>query len=153
MLLHHTLAKGTIAWFCGSLKGTSQGGLKNLLSPQVGTSPHIMTTPPTSIQKLTTPIQINLEEQLQSVTLDTVDATSGNQVLLEHLMVDFCHAQSNEATVVAKLQSGLHNPIGPNPMLLPIEDGQVFSLKQHLDFLAHGHKPITTKRLSLVPLQ
>jgi len=33
MLLHPNLARDTIVWFCGSLKGTSQGGLKNLLSP------------------------------------------------------------------------------------------------------------------------
>ncbi len=62
MLLHPDLAKGIIVQFCGSLKGTSQGGLKNLLSPQVGTPPHIMTIPPTSIHKLTTTTQVNLEE-------------------------------------------------------------------------------------------
>jgi len=66
MLLHPNFAKGTNTWFCGSLKGTFQGGLKNLLSPQVVPPPraHIMIIPPTSIHKLTTLIQINLEEQL-----------------------------------------------------------------------------------------
>jgi hypothetical protein len=103
MLLHTDLAKGTISWFCGSLKGTSQGGLKNLLNPQVGTPPHMMTTPPTSICKLTTPIQVNLKEQLRSMALDMVDATSGNQNLFEHLMADFHHAQGNQTKVVAKL--------------------------------------------------
>jgi hypothetical protein len=38
-------------------------------------------------------------------------------------------------------------------VLLPIEDGQEFSLKQHLDFLARGHKPIAKKLLSLTPPQ
>jgi hypothetical protein len=79
------------------------------------------------------------------MSLDMVDVVSGNQVFLKHFMADFHHAQGNQAKVVAELQSGLHNPIGPNPMLLPIEDGQEFSLKQHLDFLARGHKPITKK--------
>jgi hypothetical protein len=68
-------------------------------------------------------------------------------------MADFCHAQGNQAKVVAKLQSGLHNPIGPNLELLPIEDGQRFSLKRHLDFLARWHKPIAKKQLSLEPPQ
>jgi hypothetical protein len=97
------LAKGTIVWFCGSLKGTSQGGLRNLLNPQVSTSPppHKMTTPPTSFHKLTTPIHDNLEEQLQSMALDLVDVANGNQVLLEHLMAKFCCAQGNQAKVVA----------------------------------------------------
>jgi hypothetical protein len=51
-----------------------------------------MTIPPTSIHKLTTPIQVNLNEQLRSMALDMVDAISGNQVRLEHLMAIFCHA-------------------------------------------------------------
>jgi len=88
-----------------------------------------MTTPPTSIHKLNTSIQVNLEEQFRSLTLDMVEATSGNQVFLEHLMVDFHHAQGNQAKVVVELQSGLHKPIGPNPMFFPIEDGQGFNLK------------------------
>ncbi len=73
-----------------------------------------MSTPPTSIHKFTTPIQINLEEQLWSMALDMVDATNGNQVLLEQLMVDFHQAQGNWANVVVELHNGLHNPIGPN---------------------------------------
>jgi hypothetical protein len=79
------------------------------------------------------------------MALDMVDATSGNQNLLEHLMADFRHAQGNQVKVVAKLQSGLHNPIAPNLVLLPIEDGKGFNFKQHLDFLAHGHKLIAKK--------
>jgi hypothetical protein len=150
MFLHPDLVKGTIVWFCGSLKETSQGGLENILSPQVGTPPppppqHIMIIPPTLICKLTTPIQINLEEQLQSMALDIVDVANGNQIILEHLMPNFCHSQGNQVKVVAKLQSGLHNPIGPNIVLIPLEDGQGFSLKQHLDFLALGHKLIARK--------
>jgi len=39
MFIHPNLAEGIIVQFCGSLKGTSQGVLKNLLSPQVGTPP------------------------------------------------------------------------------------------------------------------
>jgi hypothetical protein len=54
MLLPPNLTKGTIIWFYGSLKGAFQGGLKNLVHPQVGAPPHIMTTPPTSIHKFTT---------------------------------------------------------------------------------------------------
>jgi hypothetical protein len=57
MFLHPNLTKGTITRFCGPLKGTLLGGFKNLISPQVGTTPpppppphpHIMTIPPTSI--------------------------------------------------------------------------------------------------------
>jgi hypothetical protein len=48
------------------------------------------------------------------MALDMVNVASGNQVLLEHLMANFCHAQGNKTKVVAELQSGLHNPIGPN---------------------------------------
>ncbi len=44
------------------------------------------------------------------MTLDMVDEANGNQIFLEHLMADFCRAQGNQTKVVAKLQSGLHNP-------------------------------------------
>ncbi len=57
------------------------------------------------------------------------------------LMSNFCYAQGNQAKVVAKLQSELHNPIGLNLVLLPIENGQGFNFKRSLDFLACGHKP------------
>jgi hypothetical protein len=63
------------------------------------------------------------------MALDMLDEANRNQILLEHLMVDFCHAKGNQTKVVAKLQSGLHSPISPNLVLLPIEDGQGFSLK------------------------
>jgi hypothetical protein len=36
------------------------------------------------------------------MALDMVDATSGNQVLLEHLMAYFHHAQGNQTKVVAE---------------------------------------------------
>ncbi len=79
------------------------------------------------------------------MALDTEDAANGNQVFLKHLMTNFCYAQGNQAKVVAKLQCGLHNPIGSNLVLLPIKDGQRLNLKQHLEFLACGHKPIAKK--------
>jgi hypothetical protein len=80
-----------------------------------------MTTPPISIHKFTTPIQINLKEQLQSMALDMVDVTNGNEVLLEHLMANFHCAQGNQTKVVVELHNGLHNPIGPNHVLLLIK--------------------------------
>jgi hypothetical protein len=58
------------------------------------------------------------------MALDMVHVARGNQVFLEHLMANFCHAQGNQAKVVAKLQTGLHNPKGPNLVLLPIKNGQ-----------------------------
>jgi hypothetical protein len=79
------------------------------------------------------------------MALDMVDAASGNQVLFEHLMADFHRAQGNQAKVVVELHNGLHSPIGPNHVLLPIKNGKRFNLKQHFDFLAHGHKPIAIK--------
>ncbi len=36
----------------------------------------------------------------RNVALDMVDATSENQVLLEHLMANFCCAHGNQAEVV-----------------------------------------------------
>jgi hypothetical protein len=56
------------------------------------------------------------------MALDMVDATNGNQIIFQHLMKVFCYAQGNQTKVVAKLQSELHNPIGPNIVLLLIED-------------------------------
>ncbi len=86
MLLQPNLAEGTIAWFCGSLKRTSQGGLKNLFSPQVGAPHHIMKSSPPSIHKSTTLVQVNVEEQFQNMPLDMVDVANGNPVLLEHYL-------------------------------------------------------------------
>jgi hypothetical protein len=53
-------------------------------------------------------------------------------------MADFHHAQGNQAKVVVELHNGLHNPISPNHVLLPIEDGQGFNFKKHLDFWLMG---------------
>jgi hypothetical protein len=39
----------------------------------------------------------------RNMTLNMVDATSGNQVLFEHLTVDFCCAHDNQAKVVVVL--------------------------------------------------
>jgi hypothetical protein len=86
------LAKGAITHFYGLLKGFAQGKLKTLFSPQVGTPPHIMTTPPISVHKLITPIPLNLKEHLWNMALDMVDVASGNQVFPEHLMLDVRHA-------------------------------------------------------------
>jgi hypothetical protein len=36
------------------------------------------------------------------MALDMVDAVSGNQVFLEHLMADFHHVQGNQAKVVVE---------------------------------------------------
>jgi hypothetical protein len=44
-------------------------------------------------------------------------------------MANVCRAQGNQIEVVAKLHNGLHNPMGTNLMVLPIKDGQGFSLK------------------------
>jgi hypothetical protein len=63
------------------------------------------------------------------MALHMVDATNGYQVLLEHLTTNFCCAQGNQTKDVVELHNGLHNPIGPNHVFLPIEDGQEFSLK------------------------
>jgi hypothetical protein len=35
------------------------------------------------------------------MALNMVDSANGNQVFLENLIVDFCHAQGNQAKVVA----------------------------------------------------
>jgi len=53
-----------------------------------------MTTPHTSICKLTTLMQLNLKEHFQNMhgIGYMVDVVNGNQVLFEHLMVDFYHA-------------------------------------------------------------
>jgi transglutaminase-like putative cysteine protease len=64
-----------------------------------------------------------------NMTLDMVDANSGNQVPFEHLMVDFCRAHDNQTKVVVELYCGSHNPISLNIVLLPINDGQWFNLK------------------------
>jgi hypothetical protein len=37
------------------------------------------------------------------MTLDILDETNGNQILLEHLMANFPCGQGNQAKVVAKL--------------------------------------------------
>jgi hypothetical protein len=37
------------------------------------------------------------------MALDMVGVATRNQVLLEHLMVGFCHAQTNQAMVVVEL--------------------------------------------------
>jgi len=50
-----------------------------------------MNIPPTPIRKLTTPIQVNLEEQPRNMALDMVNATNGNQIIFQHSLVENGH--------------------------------------------------------------
>ncbi len=78
--------EGTIAWYCGVLKGTIVGGLQHLFNHvQVGCSfINIRHNLPTS----TTPKELskaNLKNEICQVDIEIVEETWVNQVLLEHL--------------------------------------------------------------------
>ena len=97
MILHPSLAEGTITRYCGSLAGTDEGGRGNMLDPVVhfphdcgDTGPLCSATPlsrPRGSQ-LVTQSGEDMEKQARNLTEEFMDVATGDRFLLQHLVAD-----------------------------------------------------------------
>ena len=145
MLLHPSLAEGTITRYCGSLAGTTEGGRGNMLDPIVhfpeDCQDTVLTVPapiprPTQGSQGVTPSEEDMEKRVRILATETMNAATGDTFLLRHLLADFHAVRGKQQTLVAQIKHGLVEPSQPDLHFLPNDDGTNMSLKRRKDFLA-----------------
>ena len=144
MILHPSLAEGTITRYCGSLVGTTEGGRGNMLDPAVHfpddcavTTPLCPTpTPlrPGGSQSVTQSAQ-DLEKQARNLAEEFMNVATGDRFLLEHLTADLHVVRGKQQTLLAQISHGLVEPSQPDVHFRPNDDGNNMSLKRKRDFL------------------
>jgi len=144
MMLHPTLAEGTITRYCGSLAGTTEGGRGNMLEPIVhfpdeccDIGPAAPTPTPISAigSQRMTPSEDNIEEQVHKLAAEFMDMAKGDTFLLKHLLADFHVVWGKQQTLLARIKHGLVEPSQPSLHFSPNDDGSNMSLKRRKDFL------------------
>ena len=144
MILHPSLAEGTITRYCGSLAGTTEGGLGNMLDPvqhfpddcnNVGTPMPTPTQKCASGSQRTTPSGEDMEKKLRSLAAEVMDAATGDTFLLRHLLADLHVVRGKQQTLLAQIKHGLVEPSQPELRFLRNDDGCNMSMKRRKDFL------------------
>ena len=144
MILHPSLAEGTITRYCGSLAGTTEGGRGNMLDLIVhfpydcyDTGPSLITPTPNAAQgsQRVTPSEEDMEKKMRNLATEFMDAAIGNIFLLRHLLADFHIVRGKQQTLLTQLKHGLVEPSQLDLHFLPNDDGSNMSLKRRKDFL------------------
>jgi hypothetical protein len=145
MMLHPSLAEGTITRYCGSLAGTTEGGRGNMLDPVVhfpdacyDTGSAVPTSTPilASGSQRVQPSHEDIENHVRNLTSEFMDAATGDTFLLKHLLADLHVVRGKQQTLLAQIKHGLVEPSQGDLHFLPIDDGSNMSLKRRKDFLA-----------------
>jgi hypothetical protein len=141
-LMHPDIAEGTITRYCGSLKGTGGGGLRNMLEAVDGgynlcegvTSPvHISQAKPVKYTHILCSAEI--EDHIHRLSLSILDDSRGNKVLLRHVLAAFLSVQGTMKNLKSDLEAGLLHPSQETVDFLEIQDNMGMSLKRRRDFL------------------
>ena len=144
MMLHPSLAEGTITRYCGSLAGTNEGGRGNMLDPVLhfpddcyDTGSAVPTSIPISAisSQRVTPSDEDIEKRVRNLTTDVMDAATGDTFLLKHLLADLHVVKGKQQTLLAQIKHGLVEPSQVDSNFLPNDDGSNMSLKRRKDFL------------------
>ena len=144
MMLHPSLAEGTITRYCGSLAGTTEGGRGNMLEPvvhfpddcyDIGPPVPTPTPNPASGSQRVTPSEEDIEEHVRKLAAEFMDVATGDTFLLKHLLADFHVVRGKQQTLLAHIKHGLVEPSQPDLHFLPNDDGSNMSLKRRKDFL------------------
>ena len=144
MILHPSLAEGTITRYCGSLAGTAEGGRGNMLDPVVhfpgeesDTGPLCPTPTPrrASGSQRVTQSREDMEKQARNLTEEFMDAATGDKFLLQHLVADLHVVRGKQQTLLAQIKHGLLLPSQAEVRFRPNRDGSNMSLKRRRDFL------------------
>ena len=144
MILHPSLAKGTITCYCGSLVGTTEGGRGNMLDLVVhypydcydigppGPTPTGMRA---SGSQCLTPSREDMEKHVRFLATKFMDTATGNTFLLKHLLADLHVVRRKQHTLLAQIKHGLVQPSQAELHFQPNSDGSNMSLKDRNDFL------------------
>jgi hypothetical protein len=144
MILHPSLAEGTITRYCGSLAGTTEGGRGNMLDPIehfpddcYDTGLTLPTPTPTTGQgsQRPPPSEEDMENLVRNLATEFMDKATGDTFLLRHLLADFHVVRGKQQTLIAQKKHGLLEPSQPDLYFLPNADGSSMSLKRRKDFL------------------
>ena len=143
MMLHPSLAEGTITRYSGSLAGTTEGGRGNMLDPiehfpencsDAGLPLPTPTSKPCSGSQRQTQSEEGMEVTVRNLASEFLDAATGDTFLLRHLLADFHVVRGKQQTLIAQIKHGLVEPSQPDLHFLPNEDGSNMSLKRRKDF-------------------
>ena len=144
MILHPSLAEGTITRYCGSLAGTTEGGRGNMLDPVLhfpgdctDTGP-VCPTPArvhSSGSQYLMPSVYDMEKRVRNLTEEFMDAASGDSFLVKHFLADLHIVRGKQQTLLAQIKHGLVEPSQADVHFRRNEDGSDMSLKRRRDFL------------------
>jgi len=141
MMLHPSHAEGTITRYCGSLAGTAEGGRGNMLDPIVHfpddcyDAGPLAPTPTANHASGSQRAAPSEEEHVRSLVAELMDAATGNQFMLKHLLADLHVVRGKQQTLLCQIKHGLLEPSQPDLHFLPNDDGCNMSLKRRKDFL------------------
>ncbi len=134
MFFRLDLVEGTIARYYGSLSGTLNGGLNNMLNPCLIITPFLQQTPrinPTP-QRTKDP-ENNICDLIFKLILDANE----NNMFMQHLLVDLKQVARRQQIILVELQSGLVNSIQVTEFQR-LNDGHEMCLKCLCDFLNYS---------------
>ena len=151
-MLHPHLAEGKIARYCGTLHGTSLGGLSQLLTPATVGSPIQVHSPclaSTLVRQIPMKAPVDLDKLLLHQASDILEFAAANPRLKEHLHSEFNRAMGKLKTVLANDRSGHVYGVTGTPVLHQVEDGMGMKLGRMKDFLEHRGRSSTSRRLCM----
>ena len=115
MILHPSLAEGTITRYCGSLAGTTVGSRGNMLDLIVHFPddcydsgpplPNPTLKPGSGSQRLT-PSDEDMENHVRSLATEFMDTATSDTFLLRHLLADLHAVHSKQQTLLAQSNMG-----------------------------------------------
>ena len=147
MILHPSLAEGTITRYCGSLAGTTEGGRGNMLDPVLhfpedGTDTGALCPTPSRVHpsgsQYLTQTRDDMEKRVRNLTKEFMNAATGDSFLLKHLLADLHIVRGKQQTLLAQIKHGLVEPTQGEVHFHRNEDGHNMSLKRRRDFLERG---------------
>ena len=144
MMLHPSLAEGTITRYCGSLAGTVEGGRGNMLDPvehfpnddnDIGAPVPTPTSMRGTGSQCVTPCGEDMENHVRNITAELMETATDDIFLLKHLLADLHAVRGKQQTLLVQIKHGLVEPSQSDVHFRANEDGSNMSLKRKKDFL------------------
>jgi len=158
-LLHLQLAEGTVARYCGTLKGTIAVRITHLLAPVFEDAAAMdrsrpPLTPDVCARAMggSSPSESKTEDLHGRLTMQAqnlLDFVDGNDTLMEHLQGDFYRLLGKMNTLAAEIEAGVIHPSKTTPVFHRVEDGIGMGLGRLKDMLERSKRPLVYQRLGL----
>ena len=139
MMLHPSLAEGTITRYCGSLASTKEGGRGNMLDPPEAfpnddNDSQAPRPTPASRQvrgsQSLTPSWEDMEKHVRNLAADVMKVATGDTFLLKHLLADFHIVRGKQQTLLAQIKHGVVEPSQEDVHFQANDDGYNMSLER-----------------------